>query len=61
MKGDGLQVNAVCPGSVATPMLERGMPGAPPAMTPDDVARVVLFLAAAAPPALTGACLDVFG
>ena len=61
VRDDGLQVNAVCPGSVATAMLGRGMPGAQAVMNPDDVARVVLFLAAAAPPALTGACLDVFG
>ena len=27
----------------------------------EDVARVALFLAAEAPPALTGACIDVFG
>ncbi|MBI5477273.1 MAG: SDR family NAD(P)-dependent oxidoreductase [Deltaproteobacteria bacterium] len=61
VKGDGLQVNAVCPGSVDTAMLRQGLPGAQPDMSPDDVAGVVLFLLTAAPPALTGACLDVFG
>jgi NAD(P)-dependent dehydrogenase (short-subunit alcohol dehydrogenase family) len=61
VRGDGLQVNAVCPGSVDTAMLQQGVPGARPDMTADDVAGVVLFLVAAAPPALTGACLDVFG
>jgi putative cofactor-binding repeat protein len=30
-------------------------------MTADDVAGVALYLAADAPPALTGACIDVFG
>jgi len=30
-------------------------------MTPDDIARTALFLAADAPSALTGTCLDVFG
>ena len=54
-------VNAICPGSVDTAMLREGMPGASPDMTPDDIARTVLFLAHAAPPALTGACIDIFG
>ena len=55
----GLQVNAICPGSVDTDMLVGS--GFPPLMDPTDVAAVALWLAAAAPPALTGACLDVFG
>jgi 3-oxoacyl-[acyl-carrier protein] reductase len=59
VRGDGIQVNAVCPGSVDTAMLVGS--GYPPAMTPDEVARVVRFLAVDAPAALTGACLDVFG
>jgi NAD(P)-dependent dehydrogenase (short-subunit alcohol dehydrogenase family) len=61
LRGDGITVNAICPGSVETEMLQQGMPGGKPAMTADDVARVALFLAADAPPALTGACIDVFG
>jgi NAD(P)-dependent dehydrogenase (short-subunit alcohol dehydrogenase family) len=56
-----VSVNAICPGSVDTDMLREGMPGASPDMTPDDIARTALFLAHAAPPALTGACIDVFG
>jgi NAD(P)-dependent dehydrogenase (short-subunit alcohol dehydrogenase family) len=56
-----VSVNAICPGSVDTAMLREGMPGAKPDMTPDDIARTALFLAHAAPPALTGACLDVYG
>jgi len=56
-----VSVNAVCPGSVDTAMLREGMPGARPDMTPDDVAKTVLFLAHAAPAALTGACIDIFG
>jgi 3-oxoacyl-[acyl-carrier protein] reductase len=59
VRQDGLQVNAICPGSVDTEMLVGS--GFAPAMTPEDVARVALFLAADAPDALTGACLDVFG
>jgi NAD(P)-dependent dehydrogenase (short-subunit alcohol dehydrogenase family) len=56
-----VSVNAICPGSVDTVMLREGMPGASPDMTPDDVARTALFLAHAAPTALTGACIDVYG
>lgn len=56
-----VSVNAICPGSVDTVMLREGMPGASPDMTPDDIARTALFLAHAAPAALTGACIDVYG
>jgi NAD(P)-dependent dehydrogenase (short-subunit alcohol dehydrogenase family) len=59
LRSDGIQVNAVCPGSVDTQMLVGS--GYDPAMSAADVARVVRFLAVEAPPALTGACLDVFG
>jgi 3-oxoacyl-[acyl-carrier protein] reductase len=55
----GIQVNAICPGSVDTEMLKGS--GFPPMMAPDEIARVALFLAVEAPPALTGASLDVFG
>jgi NAD(P)-dependent dehydrogenase (short-subunit alcohol dehydrogenase family) len=54
-------VNAVCPGSVDTRMLREGIPDASPDMTPDDIARTVVFLAHDSPPALTGSCIDVFG
>ncbi|MEO8700920.1 MAG: SDR family NAD(P)-dependent oxidoreductase [Kofleriaceae bacterium] len=54
-------VNAVCPGSVDTAMLRAGLPDASPDMSPDDIARTVLFLATEAPAALTGACLDIYG
>jgi NAD(P)-dependent dehydrogenase (short-subunit alcohol dehydrogenase family) len=54
-------VNAVCPGSVDTRMLREGLPGASADMTPDDIARTVMFLACDAPDALTGSCIDVFG
>ena len=55
----GLQVNAICPGSVDTDMLAGS--GYAPLMRPDDVAGVALYLATEAPAALTGACIDVFG
>ena len=61
VRGDGLTVNAICPGSVDTDMLRVGMPGATPLMTPEQIAQVALFLATDAPPALTGSCVDVFG
>ena len=61
VRGDGIAVNAVCPGSVDTEMLRVGMPGAKPDMSPDDVANVIIYLAAHAPLALTGSCVDVFG
>jgi 3-oxoacyl-[acyl-carrier protein] reductase len=61
IRHDGLVVNAICPGSVDTDMLRIGMPGAVPLMSPEDIAGVALFLAADAPQALTGSCVDVFG
>lgn len=61
VRDDGIAVNAVCPGSVDTEMLRVGMPGAKPDMSPDDVANVIIYLAASAPLALTGSCVDVFG
>jgi NAD(P)-dependent dehydrogenase (short-subunit alcohol dehydrogenase family) len=56
-----VSVNAICPGSVDTPMLRENLPGARPDMSPDDIAMTALFLAHQAPAALTGACIDVFG
>ena len=61
LRQDGIVVNAICPGSVGTEMLQQGMPGGTPKMTAEEVARVALFLASEAPLALTGACIDVFG
>jgi 3-oxoacyl-[acyl-carrier protein] reductase len=61
LRGDGIVANAVCPGSVDTDMLRVGRPGAKPDMSPEEVAGVVLYLAAHAPSAMTGSCVDVFG
>jgi len=61
LRGTALTANAICPGSVATEMLQQGVPGAKPNMSPEDIAEVVCFLAAQAPAALAGSCVDVFG
>jgi 3-oxoacyl-[acyl-carrier protein] reductase len=55
----GIQVNALCPGSVDTEMLKGS--GFPALMSAAEVANVALYLAAYAPAALTGSCVDVFG
>jgi len=49
----------VLPGSVDTDMLKKTP--FEPQMTPGDVARVVRFLAAEAPFAMTGSAVEVFG
>jgi NAD(P)-dependent dehydrogenase (short-subunit alcohol dehydrogenase family) len=54
-----IQVNAICPGSVDTDMLAGS--DFPARMSSGDIANLALYLAAYAPPAITGACLDVFG
>ncbi|HEY0706851.1 MAG TPA: SDR family oxidoreductase [Polyangia bacterium] len=61
LRDRGICVNAICPGSVDTDMLKIGMPGGAPKMAPSDIAATARFLAAEAPVALTGACIDVFG
>lgn len=61
VKGKGLVVCAVLPGSVDTTMLQKGLPGATPDMTPDDVAETILWLGAEAAPAVTGSAVEVFG
>jgi NAD(P)-dependent dehydrogenase (short-subunit alcohol dehydrogenase family) len=55
----GVQALAVSPGSTDTEMLKQTP--FPPAMTPEDVARVVVYAAIEAPAAATGANLEVFG
>lgn len=59
LKPDGIQVMTVSPGSVDTRMLAQ----TPfrPAMSAEEVARVVGFCAAEAPDAMTGSDVEVFG
>jgi 3-oxoacyl-[acyl-carrier protein] reductase len=59
LRPHGVVCVGVSPGSVDTAML-RKTPFAPE-MTPDDVARVVVFAALDAPVAITGANLEVHG
>jgi len=59
LRPHGVQCLSVSPGSVDTEML-RQTPFAPE-MTPEDVARVIVFAALDAPAAATGANLEVHG
>ena len=59
LKPDGIQVMTVSPGSVDTRMLAQTP--FPPAMSAEEVARVVGFCAAEAPDAMTGSDVEVFG
>ncbi len=59
LRGTGLQTMCVMPGSVDTDML-RGS-GFSPAMTPEDVARIVAWVALDAPDAMNGSSVDAFG
>lgn len=59
LRGTGLQAMCVMPGSVDTDMLTGS--GFAAAMKPEDVARVVAFLAIDAPDAMNGSCVEVFG
>lgn len=58
VRAAGVVVAAVSPGSVDTDMLVGS--GFAPAMSPEDIAEVVAFLATA-PRAVTGASFEVFG
>ena len=56
-----VQIMAVCPGSVDTEMLAKGLPGAKPDMEPDAVAALLLYLGTEAPDAMNGSAIDMFG
>ncbi len=59
LKGTGVVVMGVLPGSVDTDMLKGS--GFEPAMTPEQVAEVVRYLCAEAPAPMTGSLVEVFG
>ncbi len=59
LRPHGVQCVAVSPGSTDTEMLKRTP--FEPEMTPDEVARVVVFAAIDAPPAITGSNVEVYG
>lgn len=56
-----VQVFSICPGSADTGMLQKGLPGAKPQMSSEEVAALITYLATDAPAALTGAVIDMFG
>ncbi|MFN3198666.1 MAG: SDR family oxidoreductase [Bradymonadia bacterium] len=60
VKGKGVVVTALNPGSVDTDMLRASGLDFPPQMTPEEVAASVWFLATG-PAAIAGAALDMFG
>ncbi|MCK7583400.1 MAG: SDR family oxidoreductase [Chromatiales bacterium] len=60
VEAHGIRVYAVCPGAVATDMLEE-VTGSRAGMPPDKVARAVLSLAGPRPPVANGECLEVTG
>lgn len=59
LRGSGVQVMAVLPGTVDTPMARVG--GFPPQMTPGDVAGVLVYAALDAPDAMNGGVVECFG
>jgi NAD(P)-dependent dehydrogenase (short-subunit alcohol dehydrogenase family) len=59
LRPHGVQAVAVSPGSTDTAMLRQT--SFAPAMTAEEVARVVVFAALDAPAAITGSNLEVFG
>jgi 3-oxoacyl-[acyl-carrier protein] reductase len=59
LRGSGLQALSILPGSVDTPMVKVG--GFAPQMSPDDVARLIVFAALDAPDAMNGSAVECFG
>ncbi|HMI83896.1 MAG TPA: SDR family oxidoreductase [Polyangiaceae bacterium] len=59
LRGTGLVAMSILPGSVDTSMLEGS--GFSPQMTPDDVAKAIVYAALDAPSAMNGSSLEMFG
>ena len=60
IKQYGVRVNCVSPGSVDTPMWAEASGGAPAAMTPQEVAETILFLASDRSRPMNGQNLNVY-
>lgn len=59
LRGTGLVTMSILPGSVDTSMLEGS--DFSPQMTPEDVAKTIVFAALDAPSAMNGSSLEMFG
>jgi 3-oxoacyl-[acyl-carrier protein] reductase len=59
LRGTGLAAMCILPGSVDTTMLEGS--GFAPQMTPEDVAKTILYAALDAPSAMNGSSFEMFG
>jgi NAD(P)-dependent dehydrogenase (short-subunit alcohol dehydrogenase family) len=60
VKGKGIRVNCVSPGSVDTAMWAQASGGAPASMTPAEIATTILFLATDASRPMNGQNLNVY-
>jgi NAD(P)-dependent dehydrogenase (short-subunit alcohol dehydrogenase family) len=63
MRGSGVTINAIVPSIIDTPANRAGMPTADTSRwpAPDQVARVVLFLASGDAALISGAAIPVYG
>ena len=63
VKGEGIRVNAVLPGTIDTPQNRAAMPDVDPSLwvRPTEVAEAILFLLSDAASGITGALLPVGG
>jgi 3-oxoacyl-[acyl-carrier protein] reductase len=59
LRGSGLVAMSILPGSVDTSMLEGS--GFAPQMTPEEVAKTIVYAALDAPSAMNGSSLEMFG
>lgn len=63
LQGTGVRVNSILPSIIDTPANRRAMPGADFARwpTPDEIARVIVFLASDDAQVIHGAAIPVYG